>query len=152
MNLAARELFVLEAELDTPQLVDKTPYGTRKVVAVLGGTFVGERLRGRIMPTGGHDWALTRSDGVLELDVRLTLETDDGARILMTYRGFRHGAPEVMTRMSSGEYIDPSEYYFRTIPFFETGSEKYSWLNSIVCVGYGDRVKAGPKYTIYEVL
>jgi len=132
--------------------VTATPYGLRKIVPVLGGTFTGERLNGSILPTGGHDWAMTRADGVLVLDVRLVLETDDGAQILMTYRGIRTGTPAVLARIASGEYVDPAEYYFRIVPFFETGSEKYAWLNSIVCLGFGERVKAGPRYTVHEIL
>lgn len=152
MTIATRELMVLEAVLDAPQLVEATPYGLRKIVPVLGGTFTGERLNGVILPGGGHDWALTRADGALVLDVRLVLETDDGARILMTYRGIRTGTPAVLARIASGEHVDPAEYYFRIVPFFETGSEAYGWLNSIVCVGFGERVKAGPRYTVHEVL
>jgi hypothetical protein len=152
VSIETRELMVLEAELGAPQVVEATPYGVRKIVPVLGGRFTGERLRGRILPDGGHDWAMTRLDGTLVLDVRMVLETDDGAHILLTYRGVRTGPPEILARMSQGEYIDPSEYYFRIVPFFETGSEKYAWLNSIVCVGFGDRPKAGPRYTMHEVL
>lgn len=77
---------------------------------------------------------------------------DDGAHILMTYRGIRTGTPAVLTRIASGEYVDPAEYYFRIVPFFETGSEKYAWLNSIVSLAFGDRVKAGPRYTVHDVL
>lgn len=152
MTIATRELLVLEAVLAPPQMVEATPYGLRKIVPVLGGTFTGERLRGTILPAGGHDWAMTRADGALVLDVRLVLQTDDDATILMTYRGIRTGDPAVLARIAAGEYVDPSEYYFRIVPFFETGSQKYAWLNSIVCVGFGDRVKAGPRYTVHEVL
>ncbi len=152
MTIATRELFVLEAVLSPPQMMETTPNGQRKIVPVAGGTFTGERLNGVIMPSGGHDWAMTRSDGALILDVRLVLETHDGEHILMTYRGIRTGTPAVLARIAAGEYVDPSEYYFRIIPFFETGSKKYEWLNSIVCVGFGDRVKAGPRYTIHEIL
>jgi len=85
-----RHLLTLTAHLETPQLAGDTPYGGRKIVMVTGGTFEGDRLRGKILP-GGGDWALTRADGSLVLDVRLMLEADDGARIYMTYRGVRHG-------------------------------------------------------------
>jgi len=86
------------------------------------------------------------------LDVRVTLEADDGALIYMTYRGLRHGPDDVMARVNAGEEVDPSEYYFRTAPFFETGSEKYAWLNNIVCVAIGRRNKKGPVYRVFEVL
>ena len=93
-----------------------------------------------------------RPDGVLQLDVRLTLETDDGALIFMTYRGVRHGPDDVIARLNGGEDVDPSEYYFRTAPFFETSAGKYAWLNSIICIGKGNRIPAGPTYRVFEVL
>lgn len=150
-EVRSQPLFVLEAELHKPQMVAKTPFGERKIVTVAGGTFKGERLQGTILP-GGADWALKRNDGALQLDVRLTLQTDDGAAIYMTYRGIRHGPEAVLARLSKGEPVDPSEYYFRIAPFFETGVAKYAWLNNIVCVGYGERMTQGPRYTIYEIL
>lgn len=132
-------LFVMQVQLHPAQVVEATPLGVRKVVAVAGGTFTGDRLNGVILPHGGHDWALTRSDGTLVLDVRLTLRTDDGAIILMTYRGFRRPR----------EGADP---YFRIAPFFETGAARYAWLNSIVSLGTGQRPQDGPRYEVSELL
>jgi hypothetical protein len=151
-SLPARPLLVLTAHLDPPHLNEPTPYGIRKVVPVTGGSFTGERLNGVIEPLGGHDWALVRADGSLVLDVRLTLTTHDGARILMTYSGVRSGPAEVLERLARKEPVDPSEYYFRIVPRFETGSPDYQWLNNIVCVGYGERLDVGPRYTVYEIL
>jgi len=89
---------------------------------------------------------------VLVLDVRLTLRTDDEAMIYMTYRGLRHGPAEVMQRLNAGEPVDPSSYYFRMTPIFETASQRYAWLNGIVAVGVGRREPTGPVYQIHEVL
>jgi hypothetical protein len=147
-----RPLFVLQALLDPPHVNAATPLGVRKAVPVIGGTFEGERLRGTIAPYGGHDWALTRNDGALVLDVRLTLITDDGEAILMSYYGIRTGSPDALARVARGEAVDSSELYFRTTPRFETACEKYGWLNSIICVGMGERPPEGPRYHVYEVL
>jgi len=133
------------------QMVGATPIGERRIAKVTGGTFTGPEMNGKILP-GGGDWLLLRSDGSLQLDVRVTLETDDGALIFMTYRGFRHGPAEVMARLNKGEDVDPSEYYFRVAPFFETGAEKYDWLNRIVAVGTGHRLASGPVYEVYQIL
>ena len=70
----------------------------------------------------------------------------------MTYRGIRHSSPEIAERIWSGEEIDPSEYYLRNAPFFETASDKYGWLNNIVSVGVGKRVRNMAIYDIYEIL
>ena len=70
----------------------------------------------------------------------------------MTYRGVRHGPPEVLARMARGESVEPSEYYFRTAPFFETAAPKYAWLNVIVSVGIGERRPDGVLYRVFEIL
>ena len=70
----------------------------------------------------------------------------------MTYEGIRFGSDEVWGRMERGETVDPSEYYFRIAARFETGSEKYGWLNKILAFGSGVRLKDGPIYDIYQVL
>ena len=101
-------LFTIKLHAGAPQMLGKTPFGERRVVAVTGGSFEGPRLRGTVEP-GGSDWILVRPDGSLRLDVRLTLKTDDGALIGMTYAGYRHGPPAVIERLGRGEAVDASE-------------------------------------------
>ena len=144
-------LFTIKLQAAAPQMLGKTPLGERRVVPVTGGHFEGPRLKGTVEP-GGSDWILARPDGSLRLDVRLTLKTDDGALIGMTYAGIRHGPPAVIERLGRGEAVDPSEYYFRTVPLFETGAAKYAWLNNIVSVALGHRPPDGPVYRVFEVL
>ncbi len=150
-QLCARLLLTLDAVLDPPQMSAETPAGGRKIVTVRGGHFEGPRLKGEILP-GGADWALMRADGTLLLDVRLTLRTDDGALIYMTYWGMRHGPAPIMARLARGERVDPADYYFRIAPRFETAAGPYDWLNRILAIGLGDRLAAGPRYTIFEIL
>jgi hypothetical protein len=79
------------------------------------------------------------------LNVRLTLRTDDGHLVYMRYEGMRHGPAWVIEQLNKGEKVDPNQYYFRTTPWFETASEKYRFLNRIVCVATGRRDPAGPR-------
>lgn len=151
LAVATRPLMLLTAELAPAFAFGRTPVGDRKTVYVQGGDFIGERLRGRILP-GGGDWAVTRPDGVLLLDVRLTLQTDDGALIDCRYSGMRHGPPEVLAALARGEAVDPAALYFRIQPRFETADERYGWLNRILAVGAGERLAKGPRYSIHEVL
>lgn len=144
-------LFDMTAELGEVQEVGATPHGTRRIIVVQGGTFEGPKLKGTILP-GGGDWQLIRPDGTAEIDVRLTLRTDDGHLIYMTYTGIRTGPPEVLQRLARGEAVDPSEYYFRTTPLFEAGAEKYDWLNRIVAIGEGRRAPTVVRYSVYAVL
>lgn len=127
------------------------PHGTRLIVPVTGGDFEGPRLRGKILP-GGGDWLLLRADGVLELDLRITLETDDHALIYMTFQGLRHGPADAIAALGRGEAVDPARYYFRTVPRFETSAETYAFLNRIITVGVGETRPDGAVHRIDEVL
>jgi hypothetical protein len=133
------------------QKIGAASLGVRGIAPIAGGTFEGPRLRGNVVP-GGGDWTLLRSDGVLELDLRITLETDDGALIYMTSFGIRHGPPETLAALARGETVDPSSYYFRTVPRFETSAPRYAFLNRLVALASGDRRANGPIYRIDEVL
>ena len=95
--------FVMEMRLAvaTPlTAIGNTQYGDRRIARVTGGTFEGPRLSGTVRD-GGGDWILNRTDGVTQLDVRLTMEATDGALIFMTYKGLRHGPADVMARLSA---------------------------------------------------
>ena len=135
----------------SPQKLGAVPHGIRSIVPVTGGDFEGPRLRGKVLP-GGGDWLLVRSDGVLELDLRITLETDDDALIYMTFQGLRHGPPDAIAALGRGEVVDPARYYFRTLPRFETSTESYAYLNRVITVGVGEARPDGAIYKIYEVL
>ena len=147
----SRLLMTLQVDVPSLQKIGAVPHGTRVTAAIASGHFEGPRLRGKVLP-GGGDWTLLRGDGVLELDLRVTLETDDGALIHMASFGLRHGPPDVIAALGRGETVDPAAYYFRTTPRFETGHPKYAFLNRLLAVSRGDRRAAGPIYTIDEIL
>ena len=143
-------LYTSRIDIAAPQDLGKAPYGQRRIINILGGAFSGQRLSGRVLP-GGADWQIIRSDGIAELDARYTLETDDGALIYVSNWGLRHGPPGVIARLGAGERVDPSEYYFRTTPTFETGAAAYAWLNGIIAVAVGERRADAVIITVYEV-
>ena len=148
--LRLEPLLNAEITLAPAQEFGPTPQGRRRIIAITGGTFSGARLKGRVLP-GGADWQLIRSDGVAVLDTRYTLETHDGALIYVQNKGLRSGPPGVMQNLMKGETVDPSLYYMRTHPSFETGDPRYDWLNRLICVGAGERLPAAVKLEFYEV-
>jgi hypothetical protein len=150
-EIRTTHLFTMSLDVAGMQAIGATPAGNRRIGLVAGGSFEGARLRGKVLP-GGADWIIVRADGVTTLDVRLVLETDDGAAIGMTYRGLRHGPAEVIDKLNRGEIVDPATYYFRIVVAFETASAKYAWLNSACFIGTGDRKPGGPVYDVFEVL
>ena len=150
-NFKAENLCELSAELEEPRDIGATPHGARRIYYIKGGTFEGPKLKGEVL-AGGGDWILFRPDGAGELDVRATLQTDDGHLIYAYYRGIFHASPEVLQRVLDSEAVDPSEYYFRTTPIFETSSEKYGWLNRIISVGVGEIAPGRVSYSVYNIL
>ena len=143
-------LYTSSINIAAPLDVGTTPHGQRRVINITGGAFAGPRLSGRILP-GGADWQIVRRDGIVEVDARYTLDTDDGALIYITNWGLRHGPPDVIARLSAGEKVDPGEYYFRTTPVFETGAPEYAWLNGIISVAVGERRADAVIVTAFEV-
>ena len=141
-------LMELSATLDPSSAqVGAGPTGNRRIVAVTGGQFEGPRLQGTVQP-GGGDWLVVDSKGVARLDVRVTLETDDGALIYVQYYGVGRDDPD----KPDGDHSEYGGRYFMTAPRFETGDERYYWINEIVCVGEGRRTEDGVAYQIYAVV
>jgi hypothetical protein len=120
-------------------LVKSGPFGTKSVATVTGGSLIGPRINASI-PEGvaAGDWLTIRPDGSFALDVRLSLRTDDGADIYVSYTG-------IGTRGEDGAPI------IKTSPRFETGDERYGWLNNTFCVAIGTTTDEGVSYELYAL-
>ncbi|MFN7928046.1 MAG: DUF3237 domain-containing protein [Blastocatellia bacterium] len=140
----------LAVKIAAPQLIGPVLTGERRVIPITGGRFEGQRMRGEIFP-GGADWQIVAADGTALLEARYTLRTDDGALIYVRNIGVRHGPPEVLAAIARGEEVDPTKYYFRAAPTFETGHPKYAWLNRLLAVCSGVRTKEEVLLDVYEV-
>jgi hypothetical protein len=143
-------LFTITLEFDIHILGD-TPYGIRRIGRLITGSFEGPKLKGSVLP-GGGSWSILRRDDVLEIEVRITLETDDKQHIYMHWKGLRHGPREVIDRLNRGENVDPATYYFRTTPYFETSSKKYDWMNRICSIAAGSRKVNERTLEVFQVL
>jgi hypothetical protein len=129
-------LGTLRAETGSRTVVENGPQGTRTIVQVVGGRFEGQRVKASVQTPAG-DWITNRADGSYRLDVRLTLKTDDGAVILVTYNGI-------------GQTTDAGAS-LRIAPLFETGDSRYLWLTRLQAIGVGERVGTTVKYDIYAL-
>jgi len=138
MPLQFEPLMKIAADVGELQTLGGGPLGERRVVAITGGTFEGAQLRGRIEP-GGADWQIVRADGVLDIDARYVMRTEQGALVQVVSQGYRHGPPEVLAALGRGEAVPPEKYFFRTVMRFETGAPELLWLNRTLAVASAER-------------
>src|SRR5215475_1654206 len=150
-TIRAQLMFVMRLQVKPPLVVGSPPDGYRRIGVIPGGSFEGDRLSGKVLD-GGSDWQTVRHDGTVILNVRLVLQTNDNAFICMTYSGVRHGPAETISKIDSGEVVDPGSYYFRVNPLFQTSAPQYDWVNRSVGIGIGHRFADGPIYSIFELL
>jgi hypothetical protein len=135
-SLNVEYLCHIHATLDTPIMVPNGPQGTRLIVGVNGGTVDGPRLKGHLAHLGA-DWLTLRSDGTAQLDVRIAIHTHDDAVIHCTYKGImapHDGAPRIVTA-----------------PLFETGDERYAWLNAVQAIAVGTPGSGTVDYDVYRI-
>ena len=150
-SLPHRHLTTLTLAVDYGGVVGIGPIraGHRGIAPVTGGSFAGERLSGTVRP--GSDWFVTAADGTLLIDVRLTLDSHDGATIYGRYEGRMTGKGDAMARFRSGAKLAPEDYALTTVARFECGDERYRWLEDTIAVGIGEHAPGGPVYTLFEV-
>jgi hypothetical protein len=151
-QLGSRFAFEARVSVATPLVVGEATVGLRRIVPITGGTVTGPRFTGRVVP-GGADWQVVRPDGVLQIEAKYTLESNDGVLVMVTNRGMRHGPPAVIEKLARGEPVEPSEYYFRTSAEFEAPTAgKYAWMNRAVFIGVAERSANAALVRFFEVL
>lgn len=123
---------------------------TRRVIPITGGTFSGPSLKGIVLP-GGADYQSVRRDGVVVLEARYTLKTDEGQLISVVNRGFRHGHPDLAKWIAEGRHVPPSRYYFMTTPMFESAAPHLQWLSRMVFVGRAERERTCVLVDVWQV-
>ncbi|NGY04502.1 DUF3237 domain-containing protein [Solimonas terrae] len=135
-RLESEFLCAMHATLQAPpEVIGPTPEGIRVNFYVTGGTLDGPRLKGRLRAVGA-DFFTLRRDGVGELDVRTTIETDDGALIYVQYHGVGDLGEQGYERFLAGEL--PPRVALQTGPRFSSAHPDYQWLHRLYCVGRGE--------------
>jgi hypothetical protein len=125
--------------LEPTKEIGRTPYGIRRRIPIIGGTFEGPRIRGRVVP-GGADWQLQRDDDYTLLEADYMIEAEDGTQIHVRNRGLTN------TRVKGA-----TTRYLRTVPEFEAPDGAHRWLNQSVFVGSLQGVTGEPPSVIVHV-
>ena len=150
-SLHTRYVFSLAIKVGAPIIAGDHGHGIRRVIPILGGEVSGEGIKGTIFPVGA-DFQTIRSNGFTELEAKYAFELDDGAIVYIENIGIRFGRKELLDRIAKGEIVDPASIYFRSVPKFETGSEKYRWLMENLFIGVGARHPDRVEIDVHQVL
>jgi hypothetical protein len=150
-SLQTKYVFTITALIGPVFTAGEIGHGVRRVIPVIGGEVRGEGINGKVLPSGA-DFQIIRPNELIELEAKYAVELDDGAVVYVENRGIRFGPPELMQRLKRGEPVDPKLIYFRTIPRFETGHPKYSWLMENLFVGSAARHAERVIIDVHQVL
>ncbi len=145
-DLKTQEIMEFDVALNAPVTV-----GPRTLYSWNEG-HVNGIIKGKMLPIGA-EFGKEIDKNTYQIDVRAVIETDDKETIYMTYLGYVYADTETYNLINSGHgaEVDPSKYYFRSNPIFETKSKKYAWLNHTVSVGVGTCTKTGVSYKVYAI-
>ena len=142
-QLETKYVFTITVEIGGVTSAGETGHGVRRIIPITGGTVKGDDINGKVCPFGA-DFQIIRPNELIELEAKYAFETDDGAIVYIENKGVRFGPVDLLQKLKRGEPVDPKLIYFRTVPKFETGSEKYRWLMENLFIGsaarHADRV------------
>ena len=149
--LQTRYVFTITALIGEVTSAGDIGHGVRRIIPIVGGEVRGDTVNGRVCAFGA-DFQIIRPNELIELEAKYAFETDDGATVYVENKGIRFGPVELLQRLHRGEPVDPKLIYFRTVPKFETGAEKYRWLMDYLFIGSAARHADRVVIDVHQVL
>jgi hypothetical protein len=149
--LETRYAFTITVHIGGVTSVGDIGHGVRRIIPITGGEVRGKAVNGKVCAFGA-DFQMIRPNELIELEAKYAFETDDGAVVYVENKGIRFGPVELLRRLKRGEPVDPRLIYFRTVPKFETGSEKYRWLMESLFIGSAARHADRVVIDVHQVL
>jgi hypothetical protein len=150
-ELETRYVFTLTVAIGGVTTAGETGHGVRRIIPITGGTVKGDGVNGKVLAFGA-DFQIIRPNELIELEAKYAFETDDGAVVYVENKGIRFGPVELLQKLKRGEPVDPKLIYFRTVPKFETGHEKYRWLMENLFIGSAARQADRVVIDVHQVL
>jgi hypothetical protein len=127
------------------------PSGARQYWQVSEASLEGPRINAKLAATG-IDWMLVGDDGFWRPDVRAQFVTDDGAIIFLHYTGLVEPTDRFKQAAEARRSTEWADQYMRMTLRFETGAERYSWLNQSLFIAKGRLQGAGRiEYAVFRV-
>ncbi|GIQ71587.1 DUF3237 domain-containing protein [Bradyrhizobium sp. RD5-C2] len=150
-ELQTRYVFTITARIAEVISAGDIGTGIRRIIPIIGGEVKGEGINGKVLPFGA-DFQIIRPSELIELEAKYAFETDDGAVVYVENKGIRFGPVDLLEKLKRGEPVDPKLIYFRTVPKFETGAEKYRWLMEHIFIGSAARHADRVVIDVHQVL
>jgi len=149
--LQTRYVFTITANIGAVTTAGDIGSGVRRIIPITGGEVRGESINGKVCPFGA-DFQIIRPNELIELEAKYAFETDDGAVVYVENKGMRFGPVDLLQKLKRGEPVAPKLIYFRTVPKFETGAEKYRWLMEHLFVASAARHADRVVLDVHQVL
>ena len=149
-QLQTKYVFTITAHIGGVTSAGEIGTGVRRIIPIIGGEVKGA-INGKVCAFGA-DFQIIRPNELIELEAKYAFETDDGAVVYVENKGIRFGPVELLQKLKRGEPVDPKLIYFRTVPKFETGAEKYRWLMEHIFVGSAARHADRVVIDVHQVL
>ena len=86
---------------------------------------------------------LVGADGFMRMDVRIQIETDDGAILCAHYFGPAEANRTMAEALAASRSTEFSDQSIRSHWLLEAGDPRYAWVNQAVFVGEGRLPPAG---------
>ena len=150
-QLSTKYVFTITAHIGSVTSAGDIGHGVRRIIPVIGGDVRGADINGKVCALGA-DFQIIRPNELIELEAKYAFETDDGAVVYVENKGLRFGPIDLLQKLKRGEPVDPKLIYFRTVPKFETGSEKYRWLMQSLFIGSAARHADRVVVEVHQVL
>src|ERR1700759_2192236 len=150
-QLQTKYVFTITAHIADVPTAGDIGSGVRRIIPITGGEVKGEGISGKVLPFVA-DFQIIRPNELIELEAKYAFETDDGAVVYVENKGLRFGPTDLLQKLKRGEPVDPKLIYFRTVPKFETGPEKYRWLMEHLFIGSAARHADRVVIDVHQVL
>lgn len=139
----------VDVKFGKPVVFGETPDGLRVNFYAEGGVMRGA-ISGRVLRNSA-DYMVIRRDGMGLIDIRATVETDDGARLWAQEVGLVDFGESGYERLVSGSFEGAPrlQTYMRLL----TDSAAYAWIHrvSFLAVGTADMKELRLRYDLFAV-
>ncbi|MDB5518220.1 MAG: hypothetical protein JWQ17_4978 [Tardiphaga sp.] len=119
-----------------------SPAGERSYWIVSEAQLDGPNIKAKLAAPGS-DSMWVHDDGFWRPDVRAPFTTDDGETILMHYTGLVQQTSAFKQAAEANKQTNWDDQYMRLMIHFDTGAERYRWLNSSLFVAKGRLLGTG---------